>query len=129
MKAMMLDDLERATRRRFSAPVYDLVQFTRPWNFSLREIRVPIRFWHGDADNLVPLAHAEHMASLVPDAELHVRPGEGHIGNLDAVNDIFTAILDVWPPTCRARRIPAHGTGRSARERGRHEQANRGTLQ
>lgn len=97
MKAMFLDDLHRASRRQFHAPVYDVLQFTRPWGFSLREIRVPIRFWHGDADPIVPLAHAEHMAALVPDATLRVRPREGHIGNLDAANEVLAAILELWP--------------------------------
>jgi pimeloyl-ACP methyl ester carboxylesterase len=97
MKAMFLDDLDRASRRQLHAPVYDILQFTRPWGFSLREIRVPIRFWHGDADPIVPLAHAEHMAALVPDATLRVRPREGHIGNLDAAHEVLQTILALWP--------------------------------
>ncbi len=70
----------------------DLVLFGRDWGFSLRDIRVPVFFWHGDADNLVPLSHGEHMASLVPKAELRVRPEEGHLGGLGASREIFEAI-------------------------------------
>ena len=91
IKAMFIDDLLRASRRQLRAPAFDAVLLTRPWGFSLREIRVPIRFWHGDADNLVPLAHAQHMAALVPGATLRVRPGEGHIGNLAAAEEIGRA--------------------------------------
>ena len=72
------------------------MQFTRPWGFSLREIEVPIRFWHGDADNIVPLAHAEQMAVLIPDSALRVRPREGHLGNLDAATEIIDVILALW---------------------------------
>jgi pimeloyl-ACP methyl ester carboxylesterase len=97
VKAMFIDDLTRASRTQMLAPVDDILQFTRPWGFSLRDIRVPIRFWHGDADNIVPLAHAEHMAALVPDAALRVRPGEGHIGNLGAAEEILDVILSLWP--------------------------------
>jgi len=75
----------------------DMVLFGRPWGFSLRNISVPIRLWHGDADNLVPLAHAEHMASLLTDAQVVVRPQEGHLGGLSAAEDVFRAILQHWP--------------------------------
>jgi hypothetical protein len=97
IKAMFIDDLERASRAQLAAPVFDIVHFTRPWGFSLRDIRVPIRFWHGDADNIVPLAHAQAMAALVPEAELRVRAGEGHIGNLAAAEEILDVILELWP--------------------------------
>ena len=96
MKSTFLDDLDRVSRRQLHAPIYDILQFTRPWGFSLRDVHVPIRFWHGDADPIVPLVHAEHMAALVPDAALRVRPGEGHIGNLDAAHEVLDAILGLW---------------------------------
>jgi pimeloyl-ACP methyl ester carboxylesterase len=97
MKAMFLDDLARASRRQLHGPLYDILQFTRPWGFSLRDVRVPIRFWQGDADPIVPLAHAEHMAALVPNAALRVRPREGHIGNLDAAREVLEVLVDLWP--------------------------------
>jgi pimeloyl-ACP methyl ester carboxylesterase len=97
MKQMFTDDLNTAVRRQAHAPVLDILLFTRPWGFLLREITVPVRFWHGDADNIVPLAHAEHMAALVPDSELRVRPAESHLGGLDAMEEMFRAIVDLWP--------------------------------
>jgi pimeloyl-ACP methyl ester carboxylesterase len=104
MKSMFIDDLNRASHEQLVGPIYDLLQFTRPWGFSLRNIRVPIRFWHGDADNIVPLAHAERMAALVPDSELRIRPGEGHIGNLAASQEILEVLLALWPiAECSAR--------------------------
>jgi pimeloyl-ACP methyl ester carboxylesterase len=57
---------------------------------------VPIRFWHGDADSMVPLAHAEHLAALIPDTELRVRPREGHMGNLDAAEEVLDTLLGLW---------------------------------
>ena len=75
----------------------DMVLFGRPWGFSLRNISVPIRLWHGDADTLVPLAHAEHMASLLADAQVVVRPEEGHLGGLSAAENVFRTILQHWP--------------------------------
>jgi hypothetical protein len=37
------------------------------------------------------------MAALVPDAELTQRPGEGHIGGLDATEETIDFILSHWP--------------------------------
>jgi len=96
IKEMFTGDLNRAAKTGLSAPAYDLVLFGRHWGFSLRDIRVPIRFWHGDADNFVPLEHAEHQSALIPDSELRVRPGESHIGALAASDEILDVILDFW---------------------------------
>jgi pimeloyl-ACP methyl ester carboxylesterase len=97
MKHMFMDDMIRASQSQLHAPVYDLVLFSRHWGFSLRDIQVPIRFWHGDADHLVPLDHGRHQADLVPDSELQVRPREGHMGSLDAAEEIIDSILELWP--------------------------------
>lgn len=48
------------------------------------------------ADHLVPLDHGEHQAELVPDSELRVRPREGHMGSLDAADEILDTILGLW---------------------------------
>jgi pimeloyl-ACP methyl ester carboxylesterase len=74
----------------------DFLLFARPWGFSVRDITVPVRWWHGDADNIVPLAHAEHMVSLIPDAELYVRPGESHLGGFAAAEEVLAMLMAVW---------------------------------
>jgi pimeloyl-ACP methyl ester carboxylesterase len=107
MKQMFIDDLLPASRSGLHAPIYDMVLFSRPWGFSLRDIRVPIRFWHGDADPFVPLDHGEHQARLVPDSDLKVRPREGHMGSLDAAEEILDAILGLWPRPDASRPAPA----------------------
>jgi pimeloyl-ACP methyl ester carboxylesterase len=96
MKAIFIDDLVHGSRWGLRAPVYDLLLFSGPWGFRLRDIRVPIRFWHGDADHLVPLEHAHHQASLVPNATLKVRHGESHLGSLAAAEEVLDAILALW---------------------------------
>ncbi len=114
MKAMFLDDMLNGSRWGLRAPVYDLLLFCRPWGFSLREIRAPIRLWHGDADHLVPLAHGRHLAKLIPDARLQVRPGESHLGGLAAAAEVLDAILALWPDEKK---------GRSARQRATRDRA------
>ena len=80
MRAMFLDDIIGNTKRGMGAPVSDLILFTREWGFSLDEVEVPVRWWHGDSDHIVPLAHGRHVVERLPDVSLTVRPGEGHLG-------------------------------------------------
>ena len=96
IKAMLLDDLLRGSRTGLSAPIFDTVLFSRPWGFSVRDVEVPIRWWHGDADHIVPLADGRHVVALLPDAELYERPGESHLGSLGSARLILTTLLDVW---------------------------------
>lgn len=97
MKAVFIDDIMNGSRWGLRAPIYDLLLFCRPWGFRLRDIRVPIRFWHGDSDHLVPLEHARHQARLVPNSRLYVRHGESHLGGLGAAEEVLDAILSLWP--------------------------------
>jgi pimeloyl-ACP methyl ester carboxylesterase len=96
MYEMFVDDLLRASDQRFQGPVYDVILFGRHWGFSPRDVRVPIRLWHGDTDPLVPLAHALHLAAILPDAELAVRAGESHLGSLAAAEEVLSTILTLW---------------------------------
>jgi pimeloyl-ACP methyl ester carboxylesterase len=109
MRHMFLDDIVRATRRRIEAPLTDLALFARDWGFALGEVRVPIRLWHGDADNIVPLAHGEHLAARLPDSELRIRPGESHLGGLDAAEEVLGTLLDLWPGPATGRSATAEG--------------------
>ncbi|GAB2988690.1 alpha/beta fold hydrolase [Nocardioides montaniterrae] len=89
-KAMFLDDLLNGSRFQTSAPLADLVLFTRHWGFELADVQVPVRWWHGDADHIVPFAHGAHVVERLPDATMSVIAGESHLGGLG----IATAVLD-----------------------------------
>jgi len=95
IKQMFIDDLSD-TRGRLRAPIDDAILFTRDWGFQLRDVQVPVKWWHGDADNIVPLAHGEHCVNLLPDAELFVRPGESHLGGFGAAEEVLTTVLAAW---------------------------------
>ena len=97
MEKMFLDDINwAAASGGLHAVTADLTLFGRHWGFSVVDIGVPVRFWHGDADNIVPLHHAEALADKVPDAELHVRAGESHIGTLVVGDEAVRTVLDLW---------------------------------
>ncbi|MUL62890.1 alpha/beta hydrolase [Mycobacterium sp. CBMA 234] len=95
-KAMFLDDLLNGSRKQLAAPFADVVVFARDWGFRLEDIKVPVRWWHGDADHIVPFAHGEHAVARLADAELYTLPGESHLAGLGVAEDILAKILEVW---------------------------------
>jgi len=59
--------------------VHDFLVQTRPWGFRLEEVPAPVRIWHGDEDRIVPFEQGRLQAERIPDAELTVFEGEGHL--------------------------------------------------
>ena len=96
IKAMFLDDLLNGSRKQLAAPFSDIVVFARDWGFRLDEITVPVRWWHGDADHIVPFAHGRHVVSKLADAELYPMPGESHLAGLGRAEEILQTMLKVW---------------------------------
>lgn len=104
-RAMFLDDLLNGSRAGLRAPVDDVLLFGKPWGFSPRDLTVPVHWWHGDVDHLIPFEHGCHMAKLIPDAQLHVVPGESHLGTLaEAVDVLATVLAARKDPTRRANK-------------------------
>lgn len=95
-RAMFLDDIFNRGNRGLRAPIYDIVLFGREWGFSVRDVKIPIRWWHGDADHIIPFRHGQHMVSLLPDAELFVLPGESHLGSLPVAERVLADLLEAW---------------------------------
>ncbi len=93
---MFIDDLVRGTHRHCQAVMNDLILFGRPWGFRLADVGVPVYWWHGDADPFVPIDQAYRAASLLPDVEFVVRPGESHLGEFAAADQVLTTLADVW---------------------------------
>jgi pimeloyl-ACP methyl ester carboxylesterase len=97
IRHMFEDDILLASRDQMQAMLHDVVIFGRDWGFELSKITTPVYLLYGDADNIVPLKHGEHMAGRLPNAELRIREGEGHLGGLGASAEIFDDLLSHWP--------------------------------
>ena len=93
IKRMFLDDMLQGSRAGLHSLVYDYLLFSRPWGFSIAEVRVPTHFWHGDADAFVPLEHGRHQAALVRGSTLTVQPGQSHLGGLMIAGEVLTKVL------------------------------------
>jgi pimeloyl-ACP methyl ester carboxylesterase len=63
----------------------DDVAYVTPWGFHLADIDVPVLLVQGGLDRVVPAAHAQWMLGRLPDAELWLRPRDGHVSVLAAL--------------------------------------------
>lgn len=61
--------------------VDDDLAFAKPWGFDVASCRVPVVLEYGRQDQLVPAAHGDWLAAHVPDAQVWVDDGTGHMGN------------------------------------------------
>ena len=76
-------------------PVTDVVLYSRPWGFSLDDIRIKVHLWHGEMDKVVPPAMGHYLANTIPDCRATFYPDEGHfsiiLNRLHEIWQIFSA--------------------------------------
>ncbi len=53
--------------------------FATPWEVSLAAVERPVRLWHGDGDANAPLEGARRLANDLPNGDLTVLEGAGHL--------------------------------------------------
>ncbi len=119
VRHMFVDDILIASRYQMQALLHDVEIFGRDWGFPLGAIETPVYLLYGDADNIVPVEHGRHMAERLPNAELRVRPGEGHLGGLGASAEIFDDLLSHWPEEARKARAPRRAKAPAKKRRAR----------
>jgi len=56
--------------------------FGSPWGFDLGEVTVPVQIWEGEEDTTGPPEYRELLLRHLPQAELSLVPGEGHLSLL-----------------------------------------------
>jgi len=77
--------------------VLDWALWRRPWQVDLATAADrPIHLWHGDQDPVIPAHHSRHLQALLPGAQLHAWPGEGHFHDDARWREVFAALKD--PP-------------------------------
>jgi pimeloyl-ACP methyl ester carboxylesterase len=102
-KAMFLDDLLNGSRFHFGAVLSDVILFTRPWGFEAADVQVPVHWWHGDSDHIIPHAHGVHMAERLPHARFTTVDGESHLGGLGVATEVLTQLMELGPRSATRR--------------------------
>lgn len=89
IEAIFVDDMLNVFHGRCQAVVDDVRLFGLDWGFRLADVKVPVRWWHGEADSLVPLAGVQAAVSRLQDAELFLRAGESHLSGFAKVDQVL----------------------------------------
>jgi pimeloyl-ACP methyl ester carboxylesterase len=96
-RAVLCAAIREGLRPGVGGALLDFKLYTRDWGFEAAAIRMPVDFWHGEADGTVPLLHSQMLAALLPQARLIQRPGEGHFSlPIQHTDEILEALLAAW---------------------------------
>jgi pimeloyl-ACP methyl ester carboxylesterase len=90
-RAAFIEDLQESYRQRGEGMADDLVRYSRPWGFDLREVAAKVNLWHGLDDSRVPVALARRAVNWLPNCEPRFVRG-GHMASFDYVPEILDAM-------------------------------------
>jgi pimeloyl-ACP methyl ester carboxylesterase len=72
---------------------WDNVAWVGPWDFELAEVRRPVHLWYGGDDPFSPPVHARWLEEHLPDATMHFREGDGHLGFMEHAREIVQTLV------------------------------------
>ena len=78
LRQQMIDNSAELYRQGGRGLYDEALVLARRWGFEPRSIRVPVQIWHGEQDEVVPVAMARYMAREIPTAETTFFADEGH---------------------------------------------------
>jgi pimeloyl-ACP methyl ester carboxylesterase len=89
----------RAWQNSAEGVLADAEIYAIPWGFSLQDIRVPVRMWHGKSDRSFSAALAEATAAQIPNCRLHLISDAGHYSTpVRHMREILADVLEVTRP-------------------------------
>lgn len=71
---------------------WDNVAYVGPWDIDLDAVRCPVHLWYGDRDQMAPPANGQWLADHLPDADLVIYRGEGHLVPMRHWEEILRAL-------------------------------------
>jgi pimeloyl-ACP methyl ester carboxylesterase len=97
-RQMVRETFLESTRQGPAGVVHEYRLSARPSGLAFEEVDFRVRMWHGDADALVPMHHAEYVAGRLANADLTVLPGVGHLHTRERWDDFLEAVATASRP-------------------------------
>jgi pimeloyl-ACP methyl ester carboxylesterase len=92
VRVTQIDGISEAFRRGARGTAIELALFSRPWGFDVKEIKVPVHLWHGEADHIVPVKMGRYLADHIPQCQARFIPGAGHLWIFEGYEEVFRAL-------------------------------------
>jgi pimeloyl-ACP methyl ester carboxylesterase len=89
--------VQEGLRQAAEGPAWDNVAWIGPWGTELDDVGCPVHLWYGDEDRMASAADGQWLREHLPDAELTVYPGEGHLVVMSHSAEMLTNLRDRQP--------------------------------
>jgi pimeloyl-ACP methyl ester carboxylesterase len=94
VKTAMKDNVVEAFRNGSRGAACELLLYTRPWGFLLKDIATRVNLWHGEQDMSVPPTMGQYQARAIPNCRAIFYPGEGHFSLvINHMEEILSGLL------------------------------------
>jgi pimeloyl-ACP methyl ester carboxylesterase len=94
VKATLKENVVEAFRNGSRGAVCELLLYTRPWGFALKDIATRVELWHGEEDRSVPSTMGRYQAQAIPNCRAIFYPGEGHFSlAINHMEEILSSVL------------------------------------
>lgn len=77
------ESFREAVRSGSRGVAWDVVLYSRCWEFRLEDISKPVYLWHGEGDTIVPVSLGRQAAGKIPHCRASFCPNEGHFSILE----------------------------------------------
>lgn len=74
----IFESQRRAWRGSVEGVMIDAQIYAQPWGFTIEDVRVPVRLWHGMEDRAFAVGLAKEIANRFPNCKARFIPNEGH---------------------------------------------------
>ncbi len=86
------ETMTEALRQGSSGGGWDNVAWVGPWEIDPTMIDRPVLLWYGDEDRMCSPSHGVWLRDNLPDAQLVLRQGEGHLGFMEHTSEMLAAL-------------------------------------
>ncbi|MGD2054293.1 MAG: alpha/beta hydrolase [Gammaproteobacteria bacterium] len=93
IKEMLVKDFAEALGNGSQGMIDDMsANHGHPWRIPLDQIKARVHFWYCEYDHSVPVSMGNYLNSMLPNSELTVVPGAGHLWVLVHLHEILDDI-------------------------------------
>ncbi len=95
VKTAIRDNIVEAFRGGSSGAACELLLYSRPWGFLLKDIALRVNLWHGEEDRSVPPTMGRYQARAIPNCRAIFCPREGHFSlAINHMEEILSGLLE-----------------------------------